>query len=146
MITFDKLNKWLKDNDIQYNDFAERIGVSYDTLLAVLNRKTSFRLDVLNRICEVTDLSVEQVLSWYPDDTYDMAKDYKQSDISYKKLFNLIKEKGFSGYALSKAIGRSANYISNIKRERAKIGIDTIKQIADLLQVKPSDLFEIKGE
>ena len=146
MIVFDKLNNWIKANDISYKEFAEQVGVHYTNLLLVLNRKATFRLNVVDKICEVTGLSIEQLITWYPDDTYDMAKAYKKNSVSYEKLFALMQEKGYSDYALSKALGRSVNYIGTVKRLGGKISIDVIKKIAEILKVKPSDLFEIKGE
>lgn len=146
MIIFDGLKVWLKENDVSLKEFSKEIGVTYVSLLSVLKRESNFCLDIVDKLCEVTGLSIEQLITWYPDDTYDMAKAYKKNDVSYEKLFTLMENKGCSDYALSKAIGKNINYIGTVKRLGSKISIDMIKKIAEILEVKPSDLFEIKGE
>lgn len=146
MIIFDGLKKWLKESDVSLKEFSKKIGVTYASLLSVLRRESNFCLDTVDKLCEVTGLSIEQLITWYPDDTYDMAKAYKKNSVSYEKLFALMQEKGYSDYALSKALGKSVNYIGTVKRLGGKISIDVIKKIAEILKVKPSDLFEIKGE
>lgn len=143
MIIFDGLKEWLKENDVSLRDFSKKIGVTYASLLSVLRRESNFRLDIVDKLCEVTGLSIGQLITWYPDDTYDMAKAYKKNSVSYEKLFALMKEKGYSDYALSKAIGKCVDYIGKVRRAGNKVSIDSIKQIADLFQVKPTDLFEI---
>ncbi len=140
------LESWIKDNGVSKIDLAKEIGITPDSLQRVLRRDSCFKLNLLDKLCEVTGLSIEQLVTWYPDDTYDMAKAYKKGDVSYDKLFVLMKENGYSDYALSKALGKSVNYIGTVRRLGKKVSIDAIKKIAILFNVKPTDLFEIKGE
>lgn len=137
------LENWIKDNGMSKADLAKKIGITTDSLQRVLRRDSCFKLNLLDKLCEATGLSVEQLVIWYPDDTYDMAKAYKKNNVSYEKLFALMKEKGYSDYALSKAIDKCVDYIGKVRRTGNKVSIDSIKQIADLFQVKPTDLFEI---
>lgn len=140
------LESWIKDNGVSKVDLSKEIGITTDSLQRVLRRDSCFKVNLLDKLCEVTGLSIEQLVTWYPDDTYDMAKAYKKNNVSYEKLFALMKEKGYSDYALSKAMGKCVDYIGKVRRAGNKINIDVIKKIAVLFNVKPTDLFEIKGE
>lgn len=143
MIIFDGFEKWIKDSGLTRADVAEKLGISANCLNTALRTRSGFKTKVLDRICTVTGLSIEQLMTWYPDSTQDLAREYKERAVSYEKLFTLMKERGYSGYTLSKAIGKSVNYIGEVKRLGNKINIDSIKKIAEIFDIKPTDLFEI---
>lgn len=143
MIVFTELEKWLKQNGISLQDFASRIGVDYNMLLMTLKREACFSLKVLDRVCEVTGLPIERIITWYPDNTYDIGKAYRENDVSYEKMYAIMKERGYTEYLLAKSTGMSINYFYCMKRANKKMSIDVIKKVAEFLQVKPTDLFEI---
>lgn len=143
MIIFDGFEKWIKESGLKRAEIAEKLGINLTTLNLSLRTRTGFKTEVLDRICSLTGLSIEQLMTWYPDTTIDLAREYKENDVNYEKLFILMKEKDLSDYALSKAVGKSISYINSVRRKGRKISTDTLKQIADFLQVKPTDLFDI---
>lgn len=143
MIILDGFEEWIKSSGLTRSEIASRLGVSINCFNTALRTRSGFKTEILDKICELTGLTIEKLMTWYPDNTRDLAREYNQKNVSYEKLFALMKEKGYSDYALSKAIGKNVNYIGIVRRLGNKIGIDMIKKIAELFQVKPTDLFEI---
>lgn len=143
MIILDGFEEWIKNSGLTRPEIAAKLGISVNCFNTALRTRAGFKTEVLDKICALTGLSIEQLMTWYPDDTQDLAREYKEKDVSYEKLFALMKEKGYSDYALSKVIGKSVNYIGEVRRAGNKVSIDSIKKIAELFQVKPTDLFEI---
>lgn len=62
--------------------------------------------------------------------------------ISYKKLFDLLDEKGISTYYLrqNKIIGQSS--LSRLKRGEGSLGKETLEKFCILLDCQPGDLME----
>jgi transcriptional regulator with XRE-family HTH domain len=143
MIVVTGIENWLKEKGISKAEFARKLGISEGGLNTVLRRDSTFELKFLNKVCEITGLSVGQVITWYPDDIYDIGRAYRENDVSYEKMYAIMKERGYTEYLLAKSTGMSINYFYCMKRENRKMSIDVIKKVAEFLQVKPTDLFEI---
>ena len=142
MIVFNNLEKWMESEGVSREEFAERLGITRNYLDAVLRRDIEMSLKFLDKLCEVTGFTVGQAITWFPDSTYDMAKAYRENDVSFEKMYAIMKERGYTEYALSKALGFGINFMYELRR-RGKARISSIKKIAEFLQVKPTDLFEI---
>lgn len=65
--------------------------------------------------------------------------------IVYDKLWELLKKKGISTYALIKHYGVSPGQITRLKRNEC-VYTDTIAHICDILDCRVEDIMEFKRE
>ena len=61
--------------------------------------------------------------------------------ISYAKLWNVMKEKGISQYALIKKYGISPGQITRLKRNES-VSTHTIEVFCDILECQVGDIME----
>lgn len=61
--------------------------------------------------------------------------------ISYKPLWNLMKEKGITTYTLIYKKGFSAYTITNLKRNKS-ITMNTLEKLCKVLECTPNDIIE----
>jgi len=65
-VSYKKLWKKLIDMDMKKKDLEERAGVSHYTINK-LNKGENVTTDVLGKICEALDCSIEDILEFIPD-------------------------------------------------------------------------------
>ena len=65
-----------------------------------------------------------------------------EEKIYIKKIKDLLKEKGLTQKDLAVKLGKNENTVVNYLKQRTKIDVDTLVEIAEILQVPVSLLFE----
>lgn len=150
MLVYDGLEEWIVNSGMERKEFSESVGVAEGFLASIHTGRrigiTSFTFD---KICEATGLPVEKLVHWVSDDTEDIRKPYKDSEVYFDKLLELIKSKKISVKEAERKSGFRRGYLSevNTKRKKGKkLSIKSLKALAEYFNVEPTDLFEIGGK
>lgn len=147
MLVYDGLEEWLNKNGVAETELAKKIG-SRDILSRLFRRSGDTQTFTFDKICEVTGLPVEKLVRWVPDDTEDIRKNYKDSEVYFDKLFELIKDRKISINKTERETGFSLNFFHRLntrKRTGKKLSIKSLKTLAEYFNVEPTDLFEISS-
>lgn len=147
MLVYDGLEEWLDKSGMTRKDFADSIGLT-GSLSNLFSRRVGVKTFTFNKICEVTGLPVKKLVRWVPDDTEDMGKSYRENEVYFDKLFELIKSRKISVKEAERRVGLSWGFLEKLntkKKKGRKLSIKTLKSIAECFNVEPTDLFEIGG-
>lgn len=148
MLVYDGLEEWIVNSGMTGKEFAESIGVT-GSLSTLFLRKSGTKTFTFDKICEVTGLPVEKLVRWVPDDIEDIGKNYRENEVYFDKLFELIKDRKISAREVARKAGLSVHFFLDIntkKKKGRKLYIKTVKTLAEYFNVEPTDLFEIGGE
>lgn len=147
MLVYDGLEEWLNKNGMSETELAKKIG-SENILSRILRRSRGTQTFTVNKICEVTGLPVEKLVRWVPEDTEDIGKSYRENEVYFDKLFELIKSRKTSINKTEREVGLSINFFHQLntkRRKGVKLSIKTLKALAEYFNVEPTDLFEISS-
>ncbi len=147
MLVYDGLEEWLNKNGMTETELSKKIG-NCDIVSGLLSRRRGAKTFTVNKICEVTGLPVEKLVRWVPDDTEDIRKSYRENEVYFDKLFELIKSRKISIREAERRLGVWYGYFDKIntkKKKGGKMEIKLLKSIAEYFNVEPTDLFEISS-
>lgn len=150
MLVYDGLRDWIYENYGMVKNFCESKSLSEGTLSLAISGRGGIKTETLNEICKATGLEIEQIVRWVPDSTKRISDIYRDKEPCYDKLEKVLKEKGITKKKLSLITGIALGTICRSFNTQEKKGIilsyDTLKKIADVLEVSPLDLFEPKDD
>ena len=142
MLVYYGLEKWLKDKDLTITEFSKMTGTKPSYWTGILNRTAGASLESVDLMCKVTGLSVKELVKWYPEKQKDFRKVYMENRVKFDKLISLVNSKGEDKKQIAIKAGVNRDAILRIEAGK-KPRIETIKRIAEYLEVSPTDLFEI---
>lgn len=148
MLVYDGLEEWIDKSGMSRVAFFESIGIK-GSLSKIFQRDGSILTSAFDKICGATGLPVEKLVRWVPDDIEDVGKSYREGVVYFDKLFEVIKSKKISVKEAERRVGLCYGYFDKIntkKRKGHKMGIKSLKALAEYFNVEPTDLFEIGGE
>ena len=150
MLVYDGLKDWVGKNYGTVKEFCKKNRLSEVTINLAISGRGGIKTETLNEICSVTGLKVEQIVRWVPGSTKRISDVYRDKEPCYDKLVKILKERSISKTDISSLAGialtTACRGFNTQKKKGVVLSYDTLKKIADVLEVSPLDLFEPKDD
>ena len=141
MISYEPLYRTLERKQMPMIELSKKIGFAATTLSTCLSHKENLTSTTIQKICEVLECGIEDVIENVPDGTViehrttiirrerageNMVK------VNWEKLEEDISKAGMSLTGVSKAMNKAQNFLVR-KKKLKHIALTTIQEIAKVI-------------
>lgn len=140
MISFNPLEKQLKERQLSLRDIEKEAGIYHNDLSQVLHKRKLPRISLIEKLCTLLSCDIQDVIEW-SEEEFEVNKDKIEFvDVNWEKLCNIISTNKTSLGKLSQSLGRSYAFLSNAKQRKSRIRQEELIAICKILNCSKEDL------
>lgn len=133
MINFEPLERHLKKRGITYQQLAEALGITRNSLYCNISKQGA-RVDSVERICNMLCCEIEDVIEYKEE-----VKD-RFVVINWDKFLKMCETQGITRTALTRELKLSKNFFSTAIQRNSKVKSSLLEDICSLLNCTEQDI------
>lgn len=133
MISFEPLEKYLKNREITYQQLAGILGITRGALYSYITKEGT-RVEAVERICKTLCCDIVDVIE-YKEEVQE-----KYVVINWGKFLKMCETKEITKTALTRELKLSKNFFSTAIQRNSKLKSSLLEDICNLLNCSKEDL------
>lgn len=143
----DKIKEARKSKRLQSQEVAKMVGVTKQYISQIETEVQNPSLEVLKKICDVLNLSYEEMLKIR---TYSIVSKLEEQEQKENSLGYKIKKarisKCLQSQEIAQMVGISQPHFSSIERDKRTPSLKVLKKICDVLNLSYAEMLKMKED